>query len=72
MLAVHGGWSEWTSGNCSKPCGGGVLNATRICNNPVPSCGGDYCNGTNFEELICNAEPCQSKGTCHYVYIKFD
>ena len=60
-ILVHGGWSEWTSGNCSEPCGGGVLNTSRVCNNPVPSCGGNFCDGANFEELLCNAEPCESK-----------
>ena len=57
---VDGGWSDWTTENCSEPCGGGILNATRVCNNPAPSCGGNYCNGTDFEELTCNAEPCDS------------
>lgn len=58
-MLVDGGWGEWTSENCSEPCGGGVLNSTRSCDNPVPSCGGSYCDGEEFEELTCNVEPCE-------------
>lgn len=59
-ILVDGGWGNWTSGNCSKPCGGGVLNVSRSCDNPVPSCGGRYCDGIEFEELLCNGELCES------------
>ena len=55
-VSVHGGWGEWITGNCSEPCGGGVLNITRSCDNPVPSCGGKFCDGMDFEELICNGD----------------
>ena len=42
---VDGGWSEWILGPCSKTCGGGIQNYTRVCNNPEPSCGGNECDG---------------------------
>ena len=59
-ILVDGGWGNWSSGSCSKPCGGGVLNTSRSCDNPVPSCGGRYCDGIEFEELSCNEELCES------------
>ena len=49
------------------PCGGGVLNTTRSCDSPAPSCGGDNCTGIDFEQLSCNEEPCQSEHTYMYV-----
>ncbi|XP_065911543.1 scavenger receptor cysteine-rich domain superfamily protein-like [Dysidea avara] len=59
---VDGGWGEWTNGTCSEPCDGGVLNMTRLCNNPAPSCGGSPCDGVlvQVEEVDCNEEPCNA------------
>ena len=57
--AVDGGWSNWSVGNCSVPCGDvGVKNKTRSCNNPAPSCGGIDCVGETVETVECNALPC--------------
>ena len=44
---VDGGWSSWKLGPCSKTCGGGIQNYTRVCNNPKPSCGGKKCEGVS-------------------------
>ena len=58
---VDGGWSSWIHGACSKTCGGGIRNATRICNNPIPSCGGLPCRGNSTHEEVCNKICCPGK-----------
>jgi len=45
FVIVHGNWSVWKLGECSRTCGGGILNYARVCNNPAPSCGGKGCDG---------------------------
>ena len=55
---VDGGWSNWTVGNCSKLCGGGVQNKTRSCSNPSPSCRGKNCVGQAVDVVECNNIPC--------------
>ena len=45
FIIVNGNWSEWRLGPCSKACGGGIQNYTRVCDNPKPSCGGEECDG---------------------------
>ncbi|KAL4235896.1 Adamts12p [Mactra antiquata] len=33
---VDGGWSQWSGySECSRTCGGGVMNKQRMCNNPT-------------------------------------
>ncbi len=47
---VNGGWSSW--GAWSDPvheCG----TRERICNNPLPSCGGEDCSGSDTETKEC-------------------
>ena len=58
---VHGGWSSWTQGTCSKTCGGGTEMLTRVCNNPVPSCGGNDCPGLRVDTNPCNTHCCPGK-----------
>ena len=55
---VNGGWSNWSIGNCSKLCDGGVKKKTRSCSNPTPSCGGNSCVGKTIETVDCNTMPC--------------
>ena len=68
---VDGGWSEWRLGPCSKTCGGGVQNYTRVCDNPKPSCGGKQCEGPSVytHKQICNGECCpgQMRLYCYYI-----
>ena len=56
---VHGGWSSWTVGKCSKTCGGGIVRRTRTCNNPTPSCRGLPCRGISIHEEACNEHCCR-------------
>ena len=55
---VDGGWTNWSVGNCSKSCGGGVQLKTRSCSNPLPSCGGKNCDGVPEVTVECNTVPC--------------
>ena len=51
---VDGGWSSWRRGPCSKSCGGGTRQRTRVCNNPQPDCGGKECHGPIVDVESCN------------------
>ncbi|XP_034485693.1 A disintegrin and metalloproteinase with thrombospondin motifs 9 [Drosophila innubila] len=56
---VHGGWGPWSEFTpCSLTCGGGVQESRRECNNPVPSNGGKYCNGSRKKYRSCNTFNC--------------
>ena len=65
LCVVDGGWSNWSVGECSKLCDGGLKNKTRSCNNPAPSCGGIGCVGNALETVECNIMPCAGL----YMYI---
>ncbi|XP_076081403.1 coadhesin-like [Mytilus galloprovincialis] len=55
-----GSWSHWTI--CSSSCDAGHQTRSRICNNPVPSPNGAYCNGKSFEVLNCSIAMCTVNG----------
>ncbi|XP_057313086.1 SCO-spondin-like isoform X2 [Hydractinia symbiolongicarpus] len=67
---VNGMWGNWTYSSCSKTCGGGVLERTRMCNNPTPAGGGNLClktdNQTSAERetqtQACNEDVCPVHG----------
>ena len=77
LITVDGMWGTWGNwSDCSKPCGGGVQNRTRLCNNPFPQHDGPNCtskdtlleqfpNGTHTQKLsdeqTCNTNHCPSK-----------
>ena len=62
VRVVDGGWSEWRLGPCSKTCGGGIQNYTRVCDNPEPSCGGEKCAGPSIYTIqTCNDNNCPGK-----------
>ena len=64
ILMIHvvdGGWSPWRLGPCSKTCGGGLQNITRVCDNPEPSCGGNICSGLSVYQNSCNIHCCPGK-----------
>ncbi|XP_046859272.1 LOW QUALITY PROTEIN: tolloid-like protein 1 [Xenia sp. Carnegie-2017] len=59
-IPIHGGWSEWSKwSNCSKLCGQGYQRRLRQCNQPIPSLGGQNCNGTNVENRTCRNSVCK-------------
>lgn len=49
-------WSE-----CSASCDTGLKTRQRKCNNPVPSSGGLYCEGSVENIVLCNQQQCQRK-----------
>ncbi|VDI42578.1 Hypothetical predicted protein [Mytilus galloprovincialis] len=57
---VNGSWSDWAEwSSCSSSCDGGVRSRVRLCNDPLPLCDGNECEGRNEEVEDCNAElPC--------------
>ncbi|KAL5012315.1 hypothetical protein ScPMuIL_010866 [Solemya velum] len=56
---VNGGWGEWSDwGPCSVTCEGGTQSRTRMCNNPLPSGGGQSCTGERSQEQDCNPDTC--------------
>lgn len=56
---VHGAWSQWQPwGHCSFPCGNGVRRRRRLCDQPKPFNGGDYCSGAETNYELCNRQPC--------------
>ncbi|KAM5157512.1 SCO-spondin-like [Mantella aurantiaca] len=58
--AESGDWSAWSSWtDCTKTCGGeGVRSRSRVCDNPSPLGGGDYCEGLSAEVEPCQRPPC--------------
>ena len=60
-ILVHGNWSEWVDGPCSKTCGLGVKKRTRTCSNPEPSCGGSPCFGVDEVDVECHTAQCDGE-----------
>ncbi|CAC5422939.1 HMCN [Mytilus coruscus] len=54
-------WSDWTI--CSSSCDSGHQTRSRLCNNPVPTSDGAYCNGKSFEVLNCSIVRCKVDGS---------
>ncbi|KAG7271849.1 hypothetical protein CRUP_023759 [Coryphaenoides rupestris] len=47
---VNGSWGTWAPfGACSSSCGEGLQLLTRLCDNPAPQYGGQYCQGTSTQ-----------------------
>eukprot|EP00117_Sycon_ciliatum_P020296 scpid38266/ scgid3722/ CUB and sushi domain-containing protein 3; CUB and sushi multiple domains protein 3 len=56
---VDGGWSAWTNWTtCTRSCDGGARVRFRFCDNPPPSPGGAFCEGSQLQTEVCNEEPC--------------
>ena len=48
--SINGGFSKWSEWTCSADvCQKGISTRTRMCNNPRPAFGGDYCYGADKE-----------------------
>ncbi|KAL4226070.1 hypothetical protein ACF0H5_014058 [Mactra antiquata] len=61
---INGEWGEWLewSSRCSATCGQGVTKRYRLCSNPIPMHGGEYCAGNLFEEKHCSEALCLVDG----------
>jgi type II secretory pathway pseudopilin PulG len=55
---IHGGWSDWIAGLCSK----GEMIFTRTCTNPAPANGGNQCIGSTSKRETCTI--CVPKPDC--------
>lgn len=59
MSIVDGEWSDWGNwSECSTTCGDGEKNRKRLCNNPSPDNGGEFCVGDPFDFKQCNNIDC--------------
>ncbi|KRY23651.1 UPF0428 protein CXorf56 -like protein [Trichinella patagoniensis] len=59
-MSTDGQWSAWQSwSSCTDTCGErSVKHRLRICNNPKPAFGGQYCKGSGLETVPCPRLPC--------------
>ncbi|KAL5018398.1 hypothetical protein ScPMuIL_004120 [Solemya velum] len=58
ICPVTGGWSVWSSwSTCSPDC---IHHRKRVCDNPVPANGGDYCFGDDFDSVQCSGGMCRA------------
>ncbi|XP_061677121.1 A disintegrin and metalloproteinase with thrombospondin motifs 16 isoform X2 [Syngnathoides biaculeatus] len=56
---LHGQWSEWSAWSaCSRTCQSGVAHRDRQCDNPRPSHGGKFCEGSPRSYELCNTQDC--------------
>ena len=68
---VNGNWGSWSSWSlCSETCGGGIQTRTRYCNNPPPSKGGRFCEGSSTSSSSCNTQSCYSGLSSILVVVK--
>ena len=59
VISADGEWCAWTSwSTCSRSCGQGIINRTRVCACPEPTTGGSICRGPNEECKDCNNTGC--------------
>jgi len=61
---IDGGYSDWSTSECSVTCGGGTQTLKRTCTNPPPSNGGKNCEGLGPAQKTqeCNTNPCPIDG----------
>ncbi|OUC44764.1 thrombospondin type 1 domain protein, partial [Trichinella nativa] len=62
-MSTDGQWSAWQSwSSCTDTCGEhSVKHRLRLCNNPKPAFGGQYCKGSGLETIPCPRLPCPGK-----------
>ena len=59
IFNLAGNWGLWTSwSTCSATCGTGQQTRSRLCNNPPPTNGGEFCMGSNQDQQTCLAPSC--------------
>ena len=60
--AINGNWGLWTEfSKCSLTCGDGAIKSRfRVCNNPGPAYGGQYCENpkSDTEVVPCVLDKC--------------
>ncbi|KRZ76654.1 Thrombospondin-2, partial [Trichinella papuae] len=59
-MSTDGQWSAWQSwSSCTDTCGErSVKHRLRLCNNPKPAFGGQFCKGSGLETIACSHPPC--------------
>ena len=61
-ITVDGGWGEWGAwSDCSAPCGEGLRQRRRLCDNPPAVNGGNECPGLDIDLIFCNEGECKGK-----------
>ena len=60
-IVVDCEWSTWTTGQCSKTCGGGQRTDTRL-KHVEAQFGGEECVGDASQQVSCNTDECAGKG----------
>jgi len=61
---VDGGWGQWGAfGTCTKACGSGTQERSRMCDSPSPTSDGQPCVGDAKESQPCNTDACKT-GEC--------
>lgn len=56
---INGDWTPWSDpSSCSKVCGDGKITYYRVCSNPVPRNGGNYCSGSPYSQTNCRLRDC--------------
>ncbi|CAH1779176.1 unnamed protein product, partial [Owenia fusiformis] len=67
---LNGGWGSYRPiGACSEPCGGGITQTIKYCDNPTPEHGGLMCIGSDGKRKMnetstgtCNRHECSING----------
>ena len=56
---MNGNWGPWTGFSiCTKSCGGGTQQRSRVCDSPAEAFGGIPCLGDPVENRECNTQNC--------------
>ena len=68
LVAIDGGYTEWSESECSVTCGEGTKILTRTCTNPSPSCGGKNCSelGPDLTTIPCDEGECRKYFNRHF------
>lgn len=67
--AIDGAWGEWGAwSDCSAPCGDGLRQRRRLCDNPSTANGGNECPGRDIDLMFCNEGECKENLTAVFVH----
>jgi len=61
LQVINGNWGDWSPWSpCTRTCGSAVQKSQRLCDNPKPENGGQYCSGPSTRIRSCeNNPPCK-------------